>query len=138
VRHDGRFSPTDSLRAITIVTSSFGCLFSALVPLVLLQFELQFETIWRASGGIALLSALPISAYLLRQERRITSGEGTTADLARKIVNGTVAAINLSFFAGLLFGLFGSAAPAVYLLALVLGLASGAASFVSLALSRLL
>ncbi len=136
---DGRFSRADSLAVLNIVASGFGAAFSALVPIVLHHLGVQPQLLWRLAAGIALCSAVPVSFYVLRRERR-TRTEGTAEALhpIARIVGLSFSLLNFAIFSALVLGVVGSMAPGIYILALVVGLALGAANFISLALNRLL
>jgi len=137
-RRDGRFSPADSLRVRSIITSSFQAVFGALVPLALSLYGLAGSDLWRFASLIAIACATPVATHIARVHFQLAPTDRAEVGFIH-----SVTAWGLSALAGALFvanaaGFLGGPSASLYITALICLLGIATSNFVTIAFKRLL
>jgi hypothetical protein len=135
-RRDGRFSPADGVRVRAILLSSFGVIFSALLPLILVHSAMATATVWRVSSLFFLLGSLAMLGQRLRV--RLSKEDLAQVGQLNRVVSWGLSVLSMLLVASNGFGLLGEPAALPYLAALALTLGVATSSFVTLAFQKLI
>jgi hypothetical protein len=137
-RHEGRFSPADSVRVRAIILASFTSIFLALLPLLLSLAELEEATLWRASSLVYLAVVIPSTAAVGRLQFALRPEDRAELGLFNNIISWGLASVGPAVLTANAIGIFGDPSPLPYLMALVATLGIATSNFITIAFQRLL